>query len=338
MKFENVTIDDVSRMAGVSKTTVSRYLNGRFEHMSDITKGKVRRTIEELNFRPNLTARTLKSKKTNLIGIIVTDIANPISALLIKGAIDEGAREGYQVITACSSEIMDSEKNYANAMIDRQVDGLIVVVVDYNEYSHLERLKDMGAKIVLAVRTISNPILDMVTTNNYEATKDAIKTLYNKGFERVAFFSPELIKSKVRFERYNAFLNQSNEHVDDPEELVYLIKSTSNYVAALQDFVTKNPSKHLAAFAPTPVALLNLLDAVKELGLEIPKDIGICGYDNLPWTNLINGGISVVEQPFYDVGVESARLLIKRMNGHAEIVPQYKVLKSKLILRNSTEI
>ena len=338
MKIDHVTIDDVSKIAGVSKTTVSRYLNGKFEHMSDKTKDKVRKAIEELNFRPNLTARTLKSQKTNLIGIIVPDVSHPITVQLIKGAIDECAKEGYQVITASSDESTEKEKDYALAMIDRQIDGLIVNIVDYNEFSHFENLKKSGAKIVLADRTINKPFFDMVTTNNYEMTKDAIRTLYNMGFERVAFFSPDLHKNNVRFERYSAFLNQSKSFENDPNELVYRLNDQKDYVNALQDFMSKNSTKRLAVFASTPVALLNLLGAVHEMGINIPNDIGICGYDNLPWTNLISGGISVIEQPFYEVGVESARLLIKRINGQEDNGPQYVVLKSKLILRSSTRI
>ena len=336
MKTDHVTINDVSSKAGVSKSTVSRYLNGKFEHMSTKTKAKVKKAIEELKYRPNLTARTLKSQKTNLIGVIVSDITNPVTVHLIKGVIDECAKEGYQVVTACSDEDTEKEKEYAQAMIDRQVEGLIIGIVDYNEFSHLENLKEMGAKIVLADRTISRPMLDMVTTDNYEMTKDAIRNLYSTGFERVALFSPDLLKSKVRFERYTAFLNQSKEYVDDPNELVYLLKDTKDYLSALRDFKMANPSKRLAAFASTPISLLNFLGAVNELELGIPEEIGICGYDNLPWTKLISGGITVVEQPFYEVGKKSAELLIKRINGLEDNGPQYVVLKSRLIIRNST--
>ena len=337
MKTDHVTIDDVSTIAGVSKTTVSRYLNGKFEHMSDKTKVKVKKAIDELKFRPNLTARTLKSQKTNLIGVIVTDIANPAYAHLIRGVIDECAKEGYQVITACSNEEIEREKEYTQAMIDRQVEGLVVSLVDYNEFSHLENLKEQGARIVLADRTISRPVLDIVTTDNYEMTKDAIRYLYGIGFERVALFSPDLLKSKVRFERYSAFLNQSKEYVDDPNGIAYVLTEQEDYISALLDFTTSNPSKRLAAFASTPVALLNLLSAVNKNGLDVPTDIGVCGYDNLPWTELISGGITVVEQPFYEVGAKSARLLINKINGHEENGSQYVVLKSKLIVRNSTK-
>ena len=340
MKNGNVTIKDVSQIAGVSKTTVSRYLNQKYEHMSEKTKEKIKKTIEELDFRPNLTARTLKSQKTNLIGVIVPDISNPVTVLLIKGVIDECAKAGYQVITACSDENTAKEEKYAKAMIDRQVEGLIVNIVDYNEFDLLKNLSDKGTKIVLADRTINRPVLDMVTTNNYEMTKELIRALYGMGFEQVAFFSSDLLKSNVRYNRYSAFLKQSKEYVGDPDALAYLFNGNGEekYKKALSEFVAKNPGKRIAAFASTPMALLNLLAAVHELGLNTPGDIGVCGYDNLPWTKLINGGITVVEQPYYDVGAQSAKLLIRRIEGKEVSCPWYVELKSKIIFRNSTKI
>ena len=340
MKPEHITIDVVSQMAGVSKTTVSRYLNQKYEHMSEKTKNKIEKVIEELDYRPNLIARNLKSQKTGLIGVIVSDITNPVTVHLIKGIIDQCTKEGYQVITASSDEDSAKEKEYILSMVDRQVEGLILGIVDYNEFSIPEKLSAKGVKIVLADRTINKPIFDMVTTDNYEMTKFAIKSLYKMGFEAVALFSSDLLRSTVRLARCNAFLIQSKEYVPNPNQLSYIFAedSENEYKSALADFIAKHPGRRLAVFASTPMALLNLLAAAHELNLRIPEDIGVCGYDNLTWTKLIGGGISVVEQPFYEVGVESAKILIQRIKGEVDDSFKYVELKSKLVLRNSTKI
>jgi len=339
-KLESITIDDVSRMAGVSKTTVSRYLNHKYEHMSEKTKNKIKNVIEELDFRPNLIARNLKAQKTGLIGVIVSDVTNPVTVQLIKGIIDQCTMEGYQVITASSDEEMKKEREYILSMVDRQVEGLIVSIVNYNEFELLENLRAKGVKIVLADRTINKPVLDMVTTDNYEMTKSVIKALYEMGFDAVALFSSDLLSSNVRLARCNAFLNQSGAHISNPKELAYIFSEDSEdeYKKALLDFIGNFPDKKIAAFASTPMALLNLVGAVHELNLRIPEDIGLCGYDNLHWTKLLNGGISVIEQPFYEVGVESAKMLIKRIRNEEDERPQYIELKSKLVVRNSTNI
>ncbi|MCL2404016.1 MAG: LacI family transcriptional regulator [Defluviitaleaceae bacterium] len=338
MKPNTVTIGKVSEVAGVSKTTVSRYLNGKYEHMSEETKNRIRAVIEELDYRPNSIARSLKSQKTGLIGVIVSDVTNPVTVQLIKGIIDYCSREGYQVVTASSNEKAEKEREYILSMVDRQVEGLIVVVADYNEFELLENLRASGAKIVLADRTINKPIFDVVTTDNYAMSKHAIKTLYDVGFDVVGLFSSELLKSNVRLARYNAFINQSREYIANPEAFAYVLQGDQEegYRVSLADFMKKNAGKKVAAFASTPMATLNLLGAAHELGLKIPEDLGVCGYDNLHWTRLISGGISVIEQPFYEVGIESAKMLIKRIRNEIENNPQYVELSSKLILRNST--
>ena len=340
MKPDTVTIAVVSEAAGVSKTTVSRYLNGKYEHMSEKTKKRIQSVIEELNYRPNAIARSLKSQKTGLIGVIVSDVTNPVTVQLIKGIIDHSTHEGYQVVTASSSEKPAKEREYILSMMDRQVEGLIVIVADYNEFDLLESLRAKGANIVLADRTINKPVFDVVTTDNYAMTKHALKTLYGLGFEVVGLFSSDLLRSNVRLARYNAFLNQSREHIQNPEDFAYVLRGDQEegYKKSLADFMAKCAGKKAAAFASTPMAMLNLLGAVHELGLKIPEDLGVCGYDNLHWTRLISGGITVIEQPFYEVGVESAKMLIKRIRNEIKDGPQYIELNSRLILRNSTRI
>jgi len=340
VKPDNVTIGKVSEVAGVSKTTVSRYINGMYEHMSEKTKNRIKAVIEELDYRPNSIARSLKSQKTGLIGVIVSDVTNPVMVQLIKGIIDYSTQEGYQVVTACSDEKPVKEREYILSMMDRQVEGLIVIIADFNEYNLLEDLKNKGTNIVLADRTIKKPVFDMVTTDNYAMTKHAIKAMYDMGFEAVGLFSSNLLRSTVRLARYNAFLTQSKEHIQNPDELVYILQDSldEGFKSSLADFMHKCAGKRVAAFATTPMAMLNLLGAAYELGLHIPDDLGVCGYDNLHWSRLISGGISVIEQPFYEVGVESAKILIKRIREEIDDGPQYIELSSKLILRNSTNI
>ncbi|MCL1987355.1 MAG: LacI family transcriptional regulator [Firmicutes bacterium] len=335
---DKITIDTVSRYAGVSKATVSRYLNKKYEHMSEQTRLHIRDVIDELGYRPNIIARNLKTKTTKLIGVIVSDVTNPVTVHLIKGVMDYCTKLGYQVITASSDESVAKEQEYILSMVDRQVDGLIINVVDYNEYELLNTLKESGVNMVLADRTINKILFDTVTTDNYLASKIMVEKLYSMGYDEVALFSSDLLKSNVRLSRYKAFLAASKLKTANPEEISYIFpkEREDDYKTALQNFIENNPNKRLAIFASTPMALLNLVNAAYELNLHIPEDLGVCGYDNLTWTKLIGGGITVVEQPFFDVGKESASLLLKRINGELTGPPKYIELESKIILRNST--
>ena len=333
----NITIETVSERAGVSKATVSRYLNEKYEHMSEKTRLRIKNVIEELNYRPNLIARNLKTKKTGLIGLIVSDVTNPVTSHLIKGVTDFAGEMGYQVIIASSEECVHKEREYILSMVDRQIDGFIIAVAEFSEYSLLKSLASDGVHFVLADRTIDNNIFDTVTTNNYDMTKKTIDTLYKIGYERVALFSSELLKSRVRLLRYNAFLEASKKYISSPKEIAYIADTEEEYIKCLVDFMKLGGKK--AVFASTPMALLNLYNAAHELKLEIPLDLGACGYDNISWTKLIGGGVTIVDQPIYEVGAEAAKLLIARIKDESvELEPKYIELSSKLILRNSTVI
>ena len=334
----NITIDTVSERAGVSKTTVSRYLNEKYEHMSEKTRIRIKDAIEELGYRPNLVARNLKTKKTGLIGLIVSDATNPVTAHLVKGATDFAGDMGYQIITASSEECIGKEREYILSMADRQIDGFIIAVADFGEYGTLCKLAERGVHIVLADRSIDEHIFDTVTTDNYDMTKSAIDTLYKMGYDKVALFSSKLLRSRVRSLRYNGFLDQSALYIEDPEKIAYIAETEQEYIESLTDFMTAYCGKK-AVFASTPMALLNLYNAAHELKLDIPRDLGVCGYDNIGWTKLIGGGVTVVDQPIYEVGSQAANLLIARIRGELlDIPPKYIELKSSLILRNSTKI
>lgn len=341
MKNKSITINIVSEKANVSKTTISRYLNGKFDHMSEETRQRIKEVIEELEYRPNVIAQNLKSKKTGLIGVIVSDITNPFVSILIKGIIDVCTKEGYQVITASSDENVEKEISYIRSMVDRQVEGLIINTTGDNE-SFLKDLKQKNIKMILADRPMKQCILDTVTTNNYDMTTEAVKVLYQSGFDKVAFFSNKLSNSNVRLVRYNAFIEESKKYIKEPESLAYILnnnKDNLEYKQALIDLSYKNKNKKVVAFAVNGVVMLSLLNACKDLNIQIPNDLGVCGYDDLAWTKLVGNGISVVSQPSYDVGVKSAQILIGRIRNEIhQSSPMYVELASKLILRGSTNL
>jgi len=329
---EKTTIADVSKVAGVSKTTISRYLNGKYQYMSLETKERIEQVIEDLNYRPNFLARNLKSKKSGLIGVIVSDIKNYVMPLLIEGIMSHFIPLGYQVIVSSSGENPKKEVEYVNSMIDRQVEGLIVNTSGSND----NFLKSQTIPLVLADRTIIGNSIGTVTTNNNEITKETTKMLYEKGFTKVALFLKDVTKSDVRNKRYKAFLEEAQNKGLHSEHIFSLEEGAESYKKELLSLLNKKSvCEKLAIFAAEPVSLLHLLEAMQELNLEAPRDLGILGYDDLVWTRLIWGGISVVSQPFYEVGRESAKLLLDKINDEKNIV-DYQELKSKLILRNST--
>ncbi len=340
-KRENVTIKMISEKAKVSKTTVSRFLNGKYDFMSDKTRERIQSIVEDLDYRPNHAARSLKSKKTGFIGMTISDIENPFSSILIKGVSDACMRNEFQLIIANADNSPIKERRDIDSLIDRQVEGIVIYTTgENNEY--IKELHEQGVKIVIVDRPLEKLFVDTVTTDSEEATAKMIHQVYQAGFERIAFFT-QPSNNIPRILRHKAFLDASKQYVEHPEKLVYIAKEHVNnaeeYVDMLKDYVEKNKGHKLAIFTVNGVVMLNVVQAMNILGLNIPKDIAVCGYDDLNWTNVVGNGISVIAQPSYEVGFQGAKLLIERIkNEEKDYVPKYIEMTSELKMRGSTQL
>ena len=201
---QRVTIDDVAEQAGLSKTTISRYLNKRFDCMSEKSKNKIAAVIEELHYRPNNMARGLKSSKSRLIGLIVADISSPFSSIVAKGISDCCKRYGYDVLIAHTDNDAEKEQKYIMSMLDQRVDGLIV-----NSTCQItEFLKDIATRyvpIVLADRPTFPLCFDTVKSTDYAAVMEMVHYLCTKGYQSVAFFSEPIGNNGTRLLRHQAY-------------------------------------------------------------------------------------------------------------------------------------
>lgn len=332
-----VTIDKVAKLCSVSKTTISRCLNGHYEYMSKGTRDKIEQTIEKLNYRPSNIARSLKSKKSGLIGAVIADITSPFSSILVKGIEDICKVNGYQVIIANTDNDESKEKDYIHSLIDNRVEGIIINSTGKNN-DYLIELKNQGLPIVLADRAMDNLIFDTVTSDNYSMTVKTIRYLIDSGFKKIAFFSEDVGRNSARFIRRKAFLDTCSKYLKcDASKYVYIINTSDNKTVeeSLKHFVEENKNTSRAIFAVNGVVLLSVLQCINKLHYNIPKDAAVCGYDDWGWASLIPPGITVISQPSYDVGVESAKALIARIKDKNR-KPVFLELPSTLTKRGST--
>ncbi len=340
IKQTKTTIDEVARLAEVSKTTISRYLNGQYEFMSEKTRKRIEEVIDTLDYRPNNLARGLKSNKSGLIGTIISDITNPFSSIVLKGIGDFCQKKGYQIIIANTDNDPKLEKKYIQSLIDNRVEGLIVNCTGENT-EYLLSLQEQGLPIVLADRALKELKFDTVTSNNFEMTTQTVQYLFETGFERVAFFTEEIDWSSSRYIRRDAFLKVSELFKKiDAQDLVYVVDNSNpqSIVDALQRFHSEGVSQKQAIMAVNGVTLLNVLQGIRKLDLSIPNDLGVCGYDDWGWATLIPPGITAISQPSYMIGVESAKMLIGRIGKKRRATPKLVELPSELIIRGSTSI
>lgn len=342
MKADKPTIGEVAHLARVSKTTVSRYLNGRFEFMSSETRKRIQAVIEQLDYRPNNFARSLKSNRSGLIGVIVADITSPFSSILVKGIGDQCKKSGLQMIIANTDNDPAKERDSIQALMDNRIEGLIVNTTGKNN-EYLIDLGEQGIPIVLADRAMKElqsgpPQFDTVTSNNFAMTYDTMKHLHEQGFRRVAFFTQEIGRILTRLTRRLAFLQASADFLGcDGSDFVYLVDASDleSVKRSISRFLGEGPGPR-AVFAVNGVTLLSVIQSVSELKLRIPADIGLCGYDDWGWASIIPPGITVISQPSYKVGVEAAARLILRIQSERPPKPKVIELPSKLIIRGST--
>ena len=339
MNNPGVTIKMVAEASGVSTTTISRFLNGKYEYMSEETRKRIEQTIEEMAYRPSSIARSLKSKKTGLIGMVVADITSTFSSILVKGVNDACQQNDYQLIISNTDSSLAREREYINSLIDRQVEGLIINTVGGND-DFIKEVVDSGVKVVAVDRTLNENFVDTVTTDNEKSTKDMVARAYSAGFDYVVFFSKRLNNSS-RIRRYNAFLEISKNYVDNANELVYIIpkeeEETGGYKLALERCLKEHKNKKICIFTVNGIVMINILRELNDMGLSIPNDIGVCGYDDWSFTPIIGKGISVISQPSYDVGYKAGNLIVQRIYEDKKLYPvKYIELESSLKMRGST--
>ncbi|HHW56148.1 LacI family DNA-binding transcriptional regulator [Thermoanaerobacter thermohydrosulfuricus] len=334
----SITIDYVAQKAGVSKTTISRYINGHYEYMSSETRERIKKVIEELDYRPNKLARSLKSNKSHLIGVLVADISNPFSSILVRGIGDVCKQHDYNIIIANTDNDPKKEKEYILSMIDQRVEGLIINTTGEIDEFLLE-VGNNGMPIVLADRSIKTFKFDTVVVNNYEVTSELIKHLIDNGFMKIGFFTEEIKNISTRLERKRAFLDTCLKYLNrDVNDMIIVIDTEreTSVIEGLRQLLEKSEKEKVAAFGVNGVVLLSLLQGISKLNLKIPQDIGVCGYDDWGWAALIPPGITTISQPSYQVGVESAKRLISRIKQKRNSKPKLITLSANLVIRGST--
>jgi Transcriptional regulators len=335
-KKGRVTIDDVAKQAGVSKTTVSRYLNKKYEYMSEDSKDRIAKVIEELGYRPNNLARSLKSSRSRLIGFIVADISSPFSSIVAQGVSHCCKHYGYDVLMASTDNDPDKERKYILSMLDQRVEGFIINSTCKNT-EFLQEISAHYVPIVLADRPTFPICFDTVRSTDYTAIMEAMQYLADQGYRRVGCFIEPINSNGTRLLRHKAYQQACYDILKiEPQEYVIDVHQEERVVSQVNEFIAKNRSEKKAIFTANGVALVSVLNAIKNLQLDIPRDLGICSFDNWDWTGLMGPGITAISQPSYQVGVECVKRLMFRIHRNKNALPKMIELPTRLIVRGST--
>lgn len=231
---ERVTIKDVAKRAGVSKTTLSRYLNGEFDRMGIETKHRIRGVIEEMEYKPNPQARGLKNKKSFLIGLVVADILTYYSSVLIKGLQNSLKDTDYQLLIMTADNSEEEEKKIIEKLLHQNIDGLILQPTTA-KLENYQKIVDSNIPTVLIDRQLDKKKWPTIQSNNIEITSQLINYTANNGYEQVIHVSTPLNNISPRVERYKAVKETAKECGMD---FVYIEVKENNQ--SLVDYIEEN--------------------------------------------------------------------------------------------------
>ena len=315
---KKLTIKDIALKANTSKTTVSFYLNEKFDKMSYDTRKRIEKVIEETNYTPNIMAQSLKSKKSRLIGVIVADITNPFSNNIVKGIDDIARKEDYQIIFGNSNFEYINEKKYIERMLDMGVDGFIVQpTMQFDKL--VAAIEKAGKKIVCVDRVSPKFKGKYVKTNNYDITFKAITQLYNRGYEEFIFISEDLDTSITRIERKNGFID-AIQSIGANSNIIK-VESQTSYIELSKELMKYiNISKKVAIFAAHDKILQKVFRASQYIGWDIPNQVGIIGFDNWNWTIYASPSVTTIDQPTYQEGKHATKLLIDMIENRDSVL------------------
>jgi LacI family transcriptional regulator len=328
-----VTIREVGARAGVGQATAARALGG-YGHVSPAVRARVLRAARELGYVPNSVARALKSGVTHAVGLVVVDIENPFFAALARGMANVLEPSGHTLLLANSDEDVERERTAIEALRARQVDSLVVVPTSTEASDHL-RAAAADAPLVLLDRTIPRLAVDSVTVDNRGGARRAVEHLLGHGHRRIGLVSdePEISSSAERIEGYRDALAATGIAVD--EHLVSLggPTRTDGYQATRR--LLDAPDRPTAMFTANNFMTVGAMHALRDLGLKVPRDVSLVGFDDLEWTTLVDPPLTVVAQPATELGAEAARRVLARLDGGTTGRPRRIRLETKLITRGS---
>jgi LacI family transcriptional regulator len=328
-----VTIADVARHAQVSKTTVSHVLSGK-RPVSATTRDRVERAIDTLGYRPNGLARSLRTRRTHMIALIVPDLTNPYYPALARGLEAGMEPDGYRAFICSSDGDPVRERAYLREVCDRGVDGIVLdsfhLTVDDLHHATGGRLP----LVWIGGAPMEHPGVDSVRSDDDAGAYAATAHLARGGHRRIAMVDGPLGSGVARRNGYRRALADAGlpAHPDPPPRTDWTRDGGRRAVADL----LRLASRPTAIFCSNDLTAIGALDAARDAGLEVPEDLAIVGFDDIEAAALVTPALTTVVNPAVDIGRTAAGILAERMTGRYDGPARTVTLPSPLVVRGSS--
>jgi len=336
------TILDVAKEAGVSKSTVSRVIN-KAGPVKEETKAAIEQAIKKLKYSPSYFAQGIRTGKTKTIAMLVPEYTNIFYSEMFRGVEDIALKYGYMVLVCNTERNATSEMEYAKALLRRKVDGIIYNTYEINQTMNdfLQQISD-SVPVVFMNRVVSEADnVSYVVTDGYNSTREAVQYLFHRGKKKIGYVR-NTFEISVTDDRYEGYLRgladcglPANESWiyrekcgNKSDDYIKLGKHAGTYYAGLKD----RPDAILTAI---DMMALGCIKQMKEMGIRIPQDMNVIGFDNISLDELYEPALSTISQPIRELGQKAAQIIISKING--ETVEDKIMFDGKLIIRETTD-
>lgn len=326
-----ITIQDVAKTAGVSVSTVSRVLNGKVDVASE-TQDRIRSVIDDLGYTTNLAARSMRSFRKNLVGLLMPDIAYPFAIEVMKGVNRAIAKSEFDLLVYTTGDVRKTgsashEQKYVSLLSNSITDGVIIVAPVADEFP-------TDAPIVSIDPLMSDPDYPAVHATNYRGAMDAMEYLLGLGHRRIGFITgrAELESSSRRLRGYRDALEKAGLRIDEKLVAPGDYTTETGTKGARELLGLDNPPS--AIFASNDQSAMGVYQAAQEMGVRIPEDLSLVGFDNIMESKYL--GLTTVDQFISEMGFVATKMLIQLIQGETLVSQTYK-MQTQLVIRNSCQ-
>lgn len=331
------TIRDVAKRARVAPITVSRVINNS-GYVSEETRQRVEAAVAELQYVPNSLALSLRFKKTRTIALVLTDITNPFWTTVTRGVEDAASEQDFNVILCNTDESEAKQAKYLNVLLQKQVDGVLLVPAR-STAEPVELIRKQGTAVVVLDRQVPQTQVDVVRGDSEGGAYQLVQHLIELGHRRIAILSgPAGVSTAAdRVKGYRRAMAGAN--LDDHlEQLTYYgeFVKASGYAMMQQVLATK--PRPTALFAANNFIAVGIIHAARDAGLQVPDDIALVTFDDLPSALMVDPFLTAAVQPGYEMGKCATELLLTRLAGQPAQTFREIVLPVEIVIRRSSGV
>ena len=327
-------IRDVAKRAGVAPITVSRCINNS-GYCSQEVRERIESAIAELGFVPNRLASGLRSKRTHTLALVLTDITNPFFTTIARGVEDTASEAGYTVIFCNTDESVAKEQMYLQMLLEKRVDGILLVPAGSGSDS-VNLIKKQATPIVVIDRRLPDLRTDVVRCDSESGAYDLTRLLLSLGHREIGFLNgPRGVSTaEDRLNGYRRALAEAGIPQNKENEFYGAFTQESGFEMAHQAMQKNN--KITAIFAANNFITFGTIKALQEMGLRVPEDVAVVGFDDLPAALVTFPFLTVAAQPAYEMGKKAIEILLGRLDGELSDQYQEVVLPAAIVVRQSS--